>query len=480
MDPEMEFEIDLKDLLYRVLVRWRLILRGALIIALLVGALRLVNGLISRYDPEALTRAQNKYTYELLDYEATGESLQRQIDNLQDDSEQQQLYNEKSALMEIDPLNKWVGSFVLYVDADYRIDPALSFQNTDPTQRLVAAYSSYLGSGEFYMAILDRTEIVDEIRFLQEILSRSADMGSATITVTCVGKSEANVTEILDLVKEKLLEKSETFRTTIGDHNIGFLTESMYTTIDLDLDQKQKKNLLKINEYGNKIGELNLEMEEWEKTPKPKAKYGTVYSIKQAVKSTIIGGIAGCFIMAGYFAMVYLFSPAVKTDSDMNILGITVLGSLRRKTGEKKETKFEAWLDKHIITPLFDRWVVRSLGGRANDIDEKVQERLLVNNLNGVLKEKGLAKAAIVAVMDEEDAKATVKRLDAVDKKVPYVYAGDPLTDPDTVKRLEDSSDVVLMTGRYRTRIDDIQKTGTLLKACGKSILGAVIVEDVE
>ncbi len=480
MNQDIEYEIDLKDLLYRVLVLWRLILRGAVIIAILIGVLRLATGLTERFDPEKLVRAQNKYKYELADYEATGERLLRQIDNLQDDTVQQEIYNEKSALMDIDPLNKWVGSFVFYVDANYQIDPALSFQNTDPTPRIIAAYNNYLGSGEFYTAILERTDIVDEIRFLREILSHSANTESSTITVTCVGKSEADVTEILDLVKEKLYEKSETFRTTIEEHSIGFLTESMYSTIDLDLDQTQKNNLLKISEYANRIGELNLDLEEWEKDDKPKAKYGTFYTIKQAIKFTIIGGVAGCFIMAGYFAMYYLFSPAVKIDSDLNVLGISVLGSLRRKTGAKKDTGIERWLDVHIIRPLFEHWVEQGLGGRTRDVDEKAQERLIVNNLNGVLKEKDISRAVFVNAMDSEDAKGIVKRLDSIDKKVPYVLAGNVLEDPDAVNKLSDTKEVILMGKRYKTRTDDIQKSLTILKACGKSILGAIIVEDVE
>ena len=188
MDSELEFEINLKDMLYRIFVQWRNILRGAIVIAIIMAGYRFVQGLQLQFNAEKLTKAEKKYQIEYNDYLATGERLERQMANLQDDSVQQQIYNKKSVLMKIDPLEKWVGSFVLYMNANYQIDLSQTFQNTDPTQRILLAYNGYLSSGEFYTALVDRSDIVDEIRFLTEIFTSSIDTDSLTITVTAVGK----------------------------------------------------------------------------------------------------------------------------------------------------------------------------------------------------------------------------------------------------------------------------------------------------
>lgn len=479
MDNEMEFEIDLRDMLYRVLVQWRVILRGAVVIALLLFGYKLVTGLLANLDPEALLKAQNKYQIELNDYEATGEQLETRIENYREASEQQQIYNEKSALMEIDPMNKWVGNFVLYIDAKYQIDPNLTFQNTDPTNRILMAYGGYLSSGELYTDILSKTNIVDEIRFLTEILSRSVNTDSSTITVTCVGKSEEDVTEILTLVKQKLFERYDLYQSTLGEHSIEFLTESLYSTIDLGLDETQKNNLLKITDYAKRIGELNLELEEWEKSPVPRAKYGLFYVIKQSIKFGIIGGVAGVFVMAGYFAMAYVFSRSMKTDSDWNILGITVLGNLWRVKPDIKQNLFEKWLEKLLRKSGLDKVIIEGIGGRNWKNDEETQDRLIVNNLGGVLKEKNLSSAIFVSAMDNAKAAELVKNLDKVDSKTPYVFAGNVLEDPETVKKLGDTQEVILLGKRYETKIDDVQKIRTLLSAFGKSIVGSVVIEDI-
>ena len=479
MDNEMEFEIDLRDMLYRVLMQWRVILRGAVIIGLLLFGYKLVTGLIANLDPEALQKAENKYQIEMNDWEATGEQLNTKIENLKETSKQQQVYNEKSALMRIDPLNKWIGSFVLYIDAKYQIDPNLSFQNTDPTMRILMAYSGYLNSGELYGSILDHTEIVDEVRFLTEILTQKVSTDSSTITVTCLGKSEEDVKEILDMVKSGLYAKYVDYQEALGSHSIEILTESIYSTIDLTLDETQKANLLKISDYANQIGELNLKEEEWEKSPKPKQKFGTVYVIKQAVKFGIIGCVAGVFVMAGYFAMAYVFSRSMKTDSDWNILGIPVLGNVWRLKPDIKQTKLEGLIEKIAVKLGFDKLTIEGIGGRNWKNDEDTQDRLIVNNLGGVLKEKNLSKAVFVSAMDNTKASELVKNLDKIDGKTPYVLAGNVLEDPETVKKLGDAQEVILLGKRYETKIDDVQKIRTLLSAFGKSIIGSVVLEDI-
>ena len=481
MDSDLEFEIDLKDMLYRIFVQWRVILRGVIVIAIIMAGFRLAQGLQTQFNAEKLSKAENKYKIEYDDYLATGERLERQIANLQDDSVQQQIYNEKSALMKIDPLEKWVGSFVLYLNANYQIDPSLTFQNTDPTQRMLLAYNGYLSSGEFYTAVLEKTDIVDEIRFLTEILSRSINTDSSTITVTAVGKSSEDVSNLLNIVKELLYSKYETYQATLGDHTIEFLTESLYSTIDLNLDEQQKANTLKINEIANKIGELDLKQEEWSKKPEPKAKFGMLYVTKETIKSGILGGIVGLAVMFVWLALVYVFSSIIKIDSDMAVMSVPVLGDIFRKSPKRKETKFEHWIDQWIMNKSgLKRWVTQSVGGRSWDINENVQDQLVVSNVNAVLKENNLSKAVFVSTMNPETSQEIVKKLNSIDKNIPCVLAGNILREPDAAKNLFDDTKVILLSKRYETKIDDVLKTKSVLKASGKAIIGSVILEDAE
>lgn len=466
MNNEMDEQaINLKDLLYRVLLQWRKIVIGAIIIAILVGLYRFATTFMVVLDPDKLREAEEQYNIVLNDYNAKGEQLRTTINNLRDSSRNQQEYNDKSVIMTIDPLNKWVGSVVIYVDSKYQIDPNLTYQNIDNTNRLISAYSRYLTGGELYKEIIEKTDIVDEIRFLTEILSVSVDTGSSSITIQCIGKSEDDVKEILDLVKVGMNSKYESIASAIGDHSCDVLMESMYTTIDLDMDARQKANLQAINDYSIQIGGTNEELTELSKEPLPKAEYGVEYSVKEGIKFIIFGGIAGILIMGIIFAAKYAVSATVKTDDDWENLGIHVLAQIHEERPKKK------FLHK------FDEWLDRKLGGITNKVGLPDQCKLAANNLSAVLKEKDLTEGVLTGDLPTELTANIVDDMNKAGAAQEFRYAGDILSDPEAASKLSDVTEVVLMGQNTKTRLDSIQKECTLLKAWGKEIIGVVVVE---
>lgn len=459
-----EQTINLKNMLYRVLLQWRRIVVGAIIIGLLAGIYMFVNNILVVLDPELLAEAEEQYQILVDDYEATEERLKTRIENLRDNSRNQQEYNDKSVIMEIDPMNKWVGSFVIYVDSKYQIDPTLTYQNTDRTYRLLTAYGAYLTGGELYNEILAQTNIVDELRFLTEILSFSVDSGSSSITARCIGKSEADVKEILELVKTGINKKYDTIYSTVGDHSCEVLMESIYSTIDLGMDSTQKANLQAIGDYAIAIGETNEELTEWAEEPEPKQEYGVWYSIKQGIKFIIFGGIAGVFVMGIYYAIKYAASATVKTDEDWEMLGIPVLAQIY----EKKINKF---------LPKIDKWVEKTFGGIAEPPEQAQQCSLAANNISAVLKEKDLAEGVLIGNLSAEKTTGVVDGMNEAGISQTFRYAGDILTDPEAAQKLSGVTEVILMGKNNATRTENIQKMRTLLKAWGKEIIGVVVFE---
>ena len=459
-----ERTINLKDMLYRVMKQWRRIIVGAVIIALLAGIYRFATTIIVILDPEKLAEAEDKYQILVDDYEATGERLKTRISNLRDNSKNQQEYNDKSVIMTIDPMNKWVGSFVIYVDSKYQIDPTLTYQNIDRTNRLLTAYAGYLTGGELYNEILEKTTIVDEIRFLTEILSFSVDSGSSSITARCIGKSDTDVREILELTKTGIKNKYNTIYSTIGDHSCEVLMESMYTTIDLDMDARQKANLQAIGDYAIAIGETNEELSEWEKEDEPKQEYGVWFSTKESIKFIIFGGIIGVFVMGIYYAVKYAMTATVKTDDDWEMLGIPVLAQIYEESSNKHFRKIDKWID-------------RTLGGKTDEIDKAVQCQLAANNLIAVLKDKDLSEGVLIGNMPIEQTSSIIDNMNSAGTKQTFRYAGDILKEPEAAQKLNDAAKVILMGHNGKTRIETIQKEQILLKAWGKEAIGVIVVE---
>ncbi len=461
--PTIEREIDLIDMLYRAARKWRRIFIFAVIIALLAAAFKLASGVRVMLDSEKLAKAQSQYEIALNDYNATGERIQRNIENLVDQSAKQQEYNQKSELMKIDPMNKWNGNFQFYIDSGYHVNPSLTYQDVDLTGRIASAYYSYLQSGELYSDLISRLDTVDEIRFLTEIYSDSADYSAATITVNCVGETEADVRELLGIVKEKVAERYETIKSAIGRHSYEILSESVYSSIDLDLDETQKANLLAISEYANAIGEENEKLTAWEHTPEPQPEFGTWYTTKQSIKFFILGGVVGAILLCIWYAMRYALSDTIKTENDWRFFNIPVLGMIRK---DEKKRAF------HAIDALVDRIFLRK-----NTMTMNESCIIAANNIGAILKEQGLEAGSLVGCMNPELAETVAQKMNEASPDGSFVFVGNALTEPATAKKLDGTDKVILVAENLATPTKDIRQTLTLLEAWGKTTLGVVVIE---
>ena len=460
---ETEQAIDLKDLLYRTVKQWRAIIIGAVIIGILGGAYQLYAGLRVQMDNKQVLEVREKYEIALDDYNATGERLKKSIEDLREQSARQQEYNDNSELMKIDPMNKWEGNLQLYIDSKYQVNPGMSFQNTDPTNRLVSAYTSYLQSGELYSDLISASEVFDEIRFLTEAYGIGANSGAATISVWCVGKNEEDVRTLLGLVKQKIDECHEDLKEAIGDHDLWILTESYYSTIDLDLDAKQKANQTAISDFANEIAEQKEKLTKWENTPQPRMEYGGKYILKNVIKYMIIGGIIGFLVMACLLAARYVLRRTMKTTNDWKCLGISVLGQIRRA---KKERPFRR----------IDNLVERVFGCQTIALEE-VDCTLAAHNLAAIAQKQGITEVRFIGQMERVFAESLVKKMSAAVPETAFSYAGDVLSEPDAIGCLKGAEQVVLLAENQTTSIADARQTLTLLKAMGITALGVVTIE---
>ena len=332
------------------------------------------------------------------------------------------------------------------------------------TYRLVSAYSSYLRSGELYQEILAQSQTIDEIRFLTEVYTVNENPDTATITVLCVGATESDVRQILDFVKAKLSEQYGIVLNAIGDHSYDILTESVFSMIDLELEAKQKSNLLSITEYANEIGETNEQLIEWQKEPRPAPEFGVWYTVRQMIKFLVFGGVIGAVAVFLWLAVKYVLSDTVKTNEDWKQSGIPLLGKIIRDKEKKK------------LLPGLDALIDRGFGHVRTSTMEQACA-LLAHNVGLAGREKGAAGVDMVGRLPDGFGDVLAQKMGSAGAGVSFRYAGDALTDPATAGSMEDGNCAVLLVERYVTRYTEVDQAMMLLKAWGKTVIGAVIVE---
>ena len=102
---------------------------------------------------------------------------------------------------------------------------------------------------------------------------------------------------------------------------------------------------------------------------------------------------------------------------------------------------------------------------------------LAAQNISAVLKTRGLSTGFLVGRLADGLAATLAQKLDASEESAAFRYAGDVLSDPDAVHRLENGNGTLVLVRRYETSCGEIERTVTLLKALGKNVLGFMMVE---
>ena len=122
-----EQEIDLKDLMFAVLHKWRSILLVAIVAGVLLGGVKAVMTYQSQNDEETILAAEEQYEDDLHSYERNKETMERELGNLQTDIENQQNYLEKSVLMNMSPYDIYEARADIFVKTDYEIMPGMFY-----------------------------------------------------------------------------------------------------------------------------------------------------------------------------------------------------------------------------------------------------------------------------------------------------------------------------------------------------------------
>lgn len=312
-----EREISLQRVFYRILRDWRKCFIIALVAATVIGVGNYVFKRVQLSSPEKLKSAEMNYNRELAAYEAKGESLRREIDNLEKMQTQQEEYNAASILMQINPFREFNASVQLYVATDYQIIPELTYQNIDLSGRILQSYLIYMQNGEMYQYILDHLTEKLELRYLQEIFSFSADYNTRIVTLYIRNVDEQSCREILDYALEGIYLKREKILTAIGEHELNSLNQSIYETVNLELDAWQKSKRQYVLDLNINTKEKLDALTAWELSPMPSKEYEPAAIAKDSLKKMFLGLIFVAVLVAGFIAFQSILSDKVQAAQDL-------------------------------------------------------------------------------------------------------------------------------------------------------------------
>lgn len=341
MNNTYEQEIDLKDLIFYIVKRWRPILLIAVILAALMGGYKLCKGVLKSQDKQYMADLQETYDSDLKNYHVAKDEYERKIDTLAQNIDYEEAYEKNSVLFQLDPYNKWVAKTNLFIRIE---EENGGITMVDPVDSLVKVYSSILKSKSALEEACKENDL--EIRYLRELLNIEADYNGNMIAVSVTYKDGEGAQKILDTILKSVKASQAEVQSNLGLHSIIFMNGETSIVADQTLADNQNKRVDGLSQMQKSLEETQLALDALEEPQQPTGQ-SISGVLKSAIKYGVLGGVIGAFLMASLFFVIYMINPRLRSSEEfISRFNLKILGIYLPKDGKKRLSKLDLWIEK--------------------------------------------------------------------------------------------------------------------------------------
>ena len=459
MDHEYmyEQEIDLKDLLFTLLYRWRPILLAAVALGLVLGSYKVVKGLQSQQDASLVVETREQYEQDKINYEEGLASYEKNIESIQKAVKDLDRYMEESVLLKIDPYDKPVASADLLFQVEAGRGRAEGTgADADPADSLVKLYGSSL------LQRMDWKGLEDELGigqiYLRELLSVSGDVDSNTLTVTATSLDAGTAENILDAFLANVETCQKALVPIAGDHTVDVVDHGVDTVLDMALVDLKKNTSDKILSYQSSLTNMEKAKDSLVEPELPEGLSRRKVALS-GIKYALIGGVGGAFLVAFYFCMVYVLCGKLHTDEELkDQFRVKILGvfGMPERTGAFN---------------CVDRLIERLEGRSVRPPEDEVLDRIALNIINHA---KEARKVLLTGTVPEETLKELADKLAGRLPQISLSVGADMNKTADTLRLLAACDAVVLAEQRGTSKCREILQEKEAVDTLKKPILGCI------
>jgi len=456
-----EQEIDLKDLMFAVLYKWKPILLVAIVLALALGGVKGALTYNKQNDPEVIEENEKKYEDDMALYEKNKETCEREIENLKVDIANQQEYLDKSIWINMSPYDVCESRVDLYISTGYEIMPGMDYQNLDYTDTILQAYQAMLTSSAVMEDVAD--SVGTEPRYLNELVSVTIGTTSGRLnhllTISVKHTSKENAEKVMNELLSHMNSMQGRITASIGEHTVKTVNNGVSASVDLTLADKQRsetERLTKLNDSLEEKQKSLSEMEEPEKTASSKKA-----ALKDGIKFAVIGGVLGGFVVVFFVCVAFVMSDKVYSAKELkNRYRVKILGIMPVQK-KKKAGKIDTWL--------------HHLEGRVTDVDENVEYALIAANIRNYAE--NMSTVLVTGNVDGALLNTVAEKLEADLKGIRVLAGRNMLQDVDTIKKLPECDGVVLVEQCMSTKYSEVELEIERITDIQKSVIGCVVFE---
>ena len=452
---DYEIEINLKDLFFHILYRWRVIVILALVAAAALAFWQnyKIDSVHARGEK---TAEEEQFEIDLITYRnnlANAESTVAVKEKAIADMEE---YLANSVWLNLDKGSEYQATRVYHITADPSEIAAIpQGSQMDPADYAVNTYATTLMSGLSDEELLDLFG-TSRREYVNELVSVSGNTASNDVTIRVVGGSREYVDKIMDFFAAKIAGESGEKAQELCRHTVKVLTD------DVVVNENHQARQTKRTEYRDSIQKMQ------EDIAKARADYNSLIRKKEPkapgkhiLRYAVIGGVLGVLLPALFFAVMYVLGGRIHSAGEVTgAFGVPVLGSLAhsraRRPGKGIDKLIENWEFRHA-----ERDAGRMYDAVAALLREQDPAQPLL--LTGTVGEKKLRAAA-------EMLSARLPAGTELRAEPDFVHR------PEAVSALGEAGSVLLVEEKHETRTAEMVRMGEMLSIGGAKVFGCILL----
>lgn len=462
MDKERAF----KDLLALCVKRWKTLIIGMIIGALVMGYVQYDVQMERKNDPEISEEAiEERYKKAMDEYNAKIKEMDDKIAADEKTIKINQEYIDNSLLMKIDPYNKYVSVVDVAVDINDEVEFSKNFgYATTPIDYMIGKVKTqYLSSyNNIDVRQLDGIAVLHEnldLKYWNEVLS-VVNKDGFIIELYAEAPSENEAKAITDALFGFLTSKTDIVSQTSYPHELLILSEVTKVVIDTALEETQntKKNAVFSAQSDIEVqnqNKLNLELPEREKGFDEGA-------MKAAVKQFAIMGLGVGLIGAMFVIMLHAIAvrQVITSEEVIKNCNLTYLGTLTKSTYKRK-----------MVVRRFSDYLS---GERLWKTNEAAVEFIL-SSLNATMVGEKIVITSTQKLKEDDIGIQTLKKALEEEKKEVIVLFDAP-HNAQLIRSMKEANTIILLEKSVASRMNAIDAVKEACEKAGVHNIGFVMM----
>lgn len=455
MDNMVEREIDLKDLMFFILNKWRLILVCTLALSVLIGGYKITTSFSQQNNKEYIADLQKKYDDDLKQYKLTKDGYESYIKKLNENIAYEETYQKKSVAFKLDPNNKWAATVDVFVKMDE--DTNNNSITVDPADSVTKAYASVFSNGSLLEQLSQKMGI--ETQYLNELIDITTDYDGNMISVTASYESQEGAQEILNTILDSLDGMHNDISNSLGAHEIIVMKQNVILTSDKLLADNQKDKVNNLIDMRNKLDETENALTAMVKPTEP-SNLSIKGIIKSGIKYACLGGVIGLFVPTFMYCIIFMFNQRLYSAEELkNRYRVRILGAYTRERKKRVFSGVDRFLDK--------------LESKEYCSEEMIMKKIMANTSN--YTENGQT-ILLTGTVNEEELKGFKDKLVKMLPEVHFDMSMDMNNHPETLTKLLKVDGIILIEKCGESKYNDIQKQLESIYNLNQKVIGFIVL----